>query len=144
MARIYQEDFSNRRNLEWQLSLGLWGSAAALTYAVVGTDSAHTKIAGVIGEHECTSHVLCAAILIAHSIVLFLIQHSHASHRAMYWWFLDRAQGSKRERPWKLGDRSGYCDMARHDKERWAWFAYHLLFTAIVLWVARLVLASAS
>ena len=50
LAKLYQTDFSNRRSLEWQLSLGLWGGLAAFAYAFAGKAEAQNKASTKAGR----------------------------------------------------------------------------------------------
>lgn len=153
LAEMTQSDFASRRDLEWKLSLGLWGSVAAFTYTAVEHADVHARIA-----EQLTPWIgvpIFAAIVIFHGYVINLVQQSHSKDKLLYWWYRERAEGSNRDRPWKVdetpksrekkdratkGDKEDFRKKEER-KSRTKWFLYHIGITIIVLAGAFFLLA---
>lgn len=134
LAKLIQEDFAARRDLEWKLSIGLWGGAAALTYAITQEAEIHQKVALYCDKSYGLIQMIFWAVLIAHGAILILIQNAHARNRRLFWWYLEKAEGlTSTERPYKtLNSYKDWYDGIK-DIRRWLWFTYHMSMTAIVL-----------
>lgn len=145
LAKILQADFASKRDLEWKLSIGLWGGAAALMYSIISIPELHKGVADCVDKYDRYAWMAFSGILIGHSAVLILIQDSHHENRRLYWWYLKKAEGiTCKDRPFY--DSDSWMGKFRKWKnglrciKRWVWFAYHLGTTAAVLLIVWFIL----
>lgn len=124
LAKLTQTDFISRRDLEWKLSLGFWGSIAAFVYVIVDNPSIHTVVASI-----GTGCLLISAFAF-HLLVMGLIQVAHAHDSKLYW--EHRNAIDKRDPPnWKRARQI-------------LWLFYHVGITALVLIGAWIMLQAAA
>jgi hypothetical protein len=137
LAKLTQTDFVSRRGVEWKLSLGLWGSIAAFVYAIIQRPDLHTRIA-VMLDSECNVILAVVVTLMVLGIqitALVLLQHSHARDTRLYWRYRNLAEGKSAE----TADAPATTQQSIpsiDDFKRWAWFAYHVAITILVIIMA--------
>jgi hypothetical protein len=86
LAKISQEEFKDRRALEWKLAFGFWTGIASFTYFVTGDKTLHLQ--------PCVLTILYGLIgLVATCFWLFPLQRAHADNKAWWKYYLDRAEG---------------------------------------------------
>lgn len=120
LAKIAQESFFNRRQLEWRLSLGFWSAIGALTWLFFTVEGIQ-----VPSNFSCILGIACGIVFILSIPFWHLpLQIAHGGDKKYYFYYLKRAQrldGSPPEGKgtWKDVDK--------------LWFYSHVLFSFFFL-----------
>jgi hypothetical protein len=135
LAKLSQADFENRRNLEWKLSLGLWGAIGLFVYTAIGNEKLRSRIADVLRGHPCFALLLIALIATLHGCIMRVIQKSNDRDKKYYRWYREALEGTLDDRPPSIPPPT----LAG----RFKWFVYHIFITLMVLAGAWLLLSIA-
>lgn len=124
LAKLAQQSFFNRRELEWKLSFGFWAAIAAVTSAFFSG-----KLSTIYAHTPC---ILASAYLLLFVLTIpfwhLPLQKAHGGDKKYYFYYLKRARGI--EDPSFREKKGTWVDV-----DKW-WFCGHLVFTAFFLVVS--------
>jgi hypothetical protein len=126
LAKLAQQNFQNRRALEWKLAFGFWTAIASLTAVF---------LLNKLDRPSDFPSMLAACYGVAWILSLLCwmlpLQIAHAGDKAYWLFYLDKAQGGNKPAP---GDAKTLSDnLRRLTANSWLWLVGQAAFTLVFL-----------
>ncbi len=134
LAKIAQQDFFNRRQLEWRLSFSFWTAIAAFT--------ATFFVEYGVEKPECLCWIVSvyAAGFLLFAFWTYLVQRAHWRGKRFWLYYMNMAAGWT-TKAGDLIDESGAVKGDTTWQMNKPWFVAHVLFTLLLLVLSLIAIA---